>query len=219
MKHLKQSVCFLLTMGLLSMAHTLEVYAADNLIKNGKTDSAIKPLVFPQSMVVIRSCHPGCLSLESDQKPVPLSPPTTTLRRKRIEALFAENKENHRKAVQKWLVRLDPARIAPANRVEDFKANVSRKNLKLLGEKNPSAAVIFLFHQSLVFNREPWVIRTRGLLYLAQQDKLIALNSNDQNLNSQNELEKPLVKGLEELAIGARKTLLSYKFEKRRSNY
>ncbi len=219
MKTTKRYLFFFFGIVLWSMGHPLAGYGAENLFKTGNTDSAIKPLVFPKSMVVIRSCHPDCLSLESDQKPMAIAPKTTTLRLQRLLILFSKNEEDHRKAVKKWLVRLDPARIAPATRGEDFTETVSRKNLEKLGEKHRSADFLFLFHQALVFNRKPWAIRTRGIIYLTKQDKLIALPFNDQNLGPKNEIEIPIHLGLQQLAKHARKVIHSHKYEKRRSNY
>ena len=219
MNTLKRFLVSIVVITLWSMSHVLAVYGADSLLKTGKTDSAIKPLVFPKSMVIIRSCHLHCLSLESDQKSVVISPKITTLRLKQLQISYKKNEAAHKKAVKKWLVRLDPARIAPATRGEDFEEMISRHNLKKLAKTNHTASFIFVFHQVLVFNRQPWVIRTRGLIYLTQQNKLIALRSNDQNLEIQKDMAKPLHTGLQQLAEDARKGIMSYKFEKRRSNY
>jgi hypothetical protein len=195
-----------------------KVNAEEDLLDIRKSDTAIKPFVFPKSMVVIRSCYldaGGCVFLLPtvgvfgfDQEIGPKI------------GLISEILEN-KKGIKKYLVRLDPARIAPATQGKDFKGNLSRKFLKHL---NKQYDVDFVFVTRRTFFHPLRSIRTQGVIYLKKQDKLLAIPFNDQTfkLNApdlKKKVEEASQAGLQQLAKDARKVIHSYKFEKRRSNY
>ncbi len=194
--------------------------AGEELFNAGKSDSSIKPFVFPKSMVVIPSCYPnkgGCVFifpgvgvLGFDKEIGPKI------------SLIAEILENE-KAIKKYLVRLDPARIAPATRGEGLKGYLySRQALKELGKQH-DVDFLFLFRRT-IFHPPPRFIRTQGLIYLVRQDKLLTVPFNDQifKLNVpdfKKKMEEVNQIGLKQLAKDARRVIMSHKFEKRRSNY
>jgi hypothetical protein len=162
------------------------VWAEKDLIDEGKTDSAIKMLVFPKSLRVIEN-------------------------RKNEEAseLFSDNKR-----IRKTLLKIDPARIAPAKAGEPVKGPVTRKSLQQLAHQYKED-VIFIFRRT--FNEEKNSIRHQGLLYLARQKKILALKESvGTGFGSVQEMD---LAGLKTLAKEARKVLHSHKFEKRQSAY
>ncbi len=154
-------------------------WADADLIDKGKSDSAIKMLVFPQSLRVIENRA----SQSSEQETAPPDP----------------------KQIRKTLLKVDPARIAPAKAGEAFTGPVTRDRLRELAQQY-SEDVIFIFRRNL----KTGIIRYEGLLYLAKQKKILALKSNEN--------ADPFA-GLKTLAQEARKLLHSHKFEKRQSAY
>ncbi len=159
---------------------TLTATPADaDLIDKGKSDSAIKMLVFPQSLRVIENRARQI----SERDAIPPDPGQ----------------------IRKTLLKVDPARIAPAKAGEAFTRPVTRDRLRELGQQY-SEDVIFIFRRNL----KTEVIRYEGLLYLAKQKKVLALKGNEN--------ADPFI-GLKTLAQEARKLLHSHKFEKRQSAY
>jgi hypothetical protein len=197
-----------------------KVHAQYDLFDTKKSDSAIKPLVFPKSMVVIRNSSPGYLPVKSDIMRGGYNYSEETYQRlKPIEKKFLENEAPTNKLIKKYLVRLDPARIAPSTRGKDFDYTLSRKALRKLG-KEYDADLLFVFQQSINVLSEPWIIRIEGLIYLARQDKILIIPSNDHKLiSSQLDLLPINQNSLEQLGKDARKVIMSHKYEKRRSNY
>ena len=194
------------------------VYADYDLFEIGKSDTAIKPFVFPKSMVVIRSCYPdkgGCVFLSPE---LGFAGPDEDIlpKFKLISEILESNK-----GIKKLLVRLDPARIAPATQGEDFKESLTQKSIKLI---NKQYNVDFVFVTRTTFFHALRSIRTQGIIYLTKQDKLLAIPFNDQTfklntLDLKKTVEETMQAGLLQLAIDARKIIHSHKYEKRRSNY
>ncbi len=182
------------------------VHADDNLFNTGKSDLSIKPFVFPKSMVVIRSCYVAGLFIEPHMSPA--QDFCTQIDQTSIE-----------KNIRKFLVKLDPARVAPAKRGKDFKDKISRSTLKAI-KKLYDADIIFLFRQ-INLKAGGGSHTTQGLIYLTRQDKLLVVPSNNQEHSDKTDAEVDLInqKGLQQLAQDARKVIHSHKFEKRRSNY
>ena len=116
------------------------------------------------------------------------------------------------KRIRKTLLKLDPARVAPAKSGEPIKGPVTRESLGQLA-KQYSEDIIFIFRRTLDDTKN--AIRHQGLLYLAKQKKVLAL---EESMNS-GSLQEMDVAGLKTLALEARKVLHSNKFEKRQSAY
>ena len=214
---------FSLLPGILLLTYSMGgICAAEDLFDTGKSDSAIKPFVFPKSMVVIRNSSPGYLPVKSDIMPGGYNYPEETYQRlKPIEKKFLENEDPTNKFLKKYLVRLDPARIAPSTRGKDFEYTLSRKALRELG-KEYDVDLLFVFRQILLidFGSKPWVIQTQGLIYLARQDKILIIPSNDHELRSSHpDFLSINQKSLKQLGKDTRKIIHSHKYEKRRSNY
>jgi hypothetical protein len=180
------------------------VWAEVDLIDEGKSDIAVKMLVFPKSLRVI----------ENQLK--------TAVEK---EALLSDSKR-----IRKTLLRIDSARIAPAKVGEPFSGIVSRARLLKLS-KQYSEDVIFIFRRILtdeVHTLTEYKIRYQGMLYLARQKKVLVLKGNDKkaplsgssSLQDRADLWNTLdEKGLKDLAKEARIALHSHKFEKRQSAY
>jgi hypothetical protein len=180
------------------------VWAEVDLIDEGKSDIAVKMLVFPKSMRVI----------ENQVKTAGEE-----------EALFSDSKR-----IQKTLLKVDPARIAPAKSGEPFSGIVTRSRLLKLS-KQYSEDVIFIFRRVLTVHAgtlTEYKIRYQGMLYLARQKKVLVLKGNEKNEplsgssshQDRDDLWKNLdEKGLKGLAKEARIALHSHKFEKRQSAY
>ena len=217
------------------LANTLEskklnpryFFYGDDVFEIKKSDTAIKPLVFPKSMTVIRECYPenwGCLLLDPE-------PGMGHIDKAVVEnSKYIHEAIDNEKAIKKYLVRLDPTRIAPSKRGKDHEAlsilnemDISKRVLKELG-KQYDTDFIFVFRRTIFHISRPRYIRTEGRIYLVRQDKLLVMPSNDQILELDvTDLQKRLQdinrNGLQQLAKDARKVILSHKFEKRRSNY
>ncbi len=196
-----------------------KVHAQVSLFDAGKSDSAIKPFVFPKSMVVVRNSSAGYLPVKPDMRGGYNFPEETYQRLKPIEKGFLENEGPTNKFIKKYLVRLDPARIAPSIRGKDFDYTLTRNALKKLG-KEYDTDLLLVFQQSINILSEPWMIQINGLIYLARQDKILIIPSNDHELkSSQPDFISINQKILKQLGKDARKVIHSHKFEKRRSNY
>jgi hypothetical protein len=175
-----------------------------DLIDEGKSDIAVKMLVFPKSLRVIENQ----LKAAGEE-----------------EALLSNSKR-----IRKTLLKIDPARIAPAKIGEPFFGIVTRARLLKLS-KQYSEDIIFIFRRILkveVGSLTEHKIRYQGMLYLARQKKILMLIGNEK--------KKPLLdsgsvqdradlsgildeKGLKDMAKEAKIILHSYKFEKRQSAY
>ena len=205
----------------------MPAFAEDDLFDFRKSDTAIKPFVFPKSMTVIRDCYPdegGCIFLNPEPGMGGIDKAIVANLRCIKEAL------NNEKAIKKYLVRLDPARIAPSTRGKDYKAgsisnelDLSKRILKELG-KQFDVDFIFVFRRTIFHTKRPRFIRTEGRIYLVRQNKLLIVPSNDQileldTLDLKKKMKATNQTGLQQLAKDARKVIHSHKFEKRRSNY
>jgi hypothetical protein len=180
------------------------VWAEVDLIDEGKSDIAVKMLVFPKSLRVIENQ----LKTAGEE-----------------EALFFDLKR-----IRKTLLKIDPARIAPSKVGEPFWGIVTRTRLLNLS-KQYSEDLIFIFRRILTIEAgtmTEYKIRYQGMLYLARQKKVLVLKGNEKNdllsvsgspRDRADIWENLDEKGLKDLAKEARKTLHSHKFEKRQSAY
>ena len=140
---------------------------------------------------------------------------------------------NDPKQIRRTLLKVDPARIVPAKSGESFAGEITRKKLKELTQIY-SEDVIFVYRR--VFEPLPLLIkenktvqvRHTGLLYLAKQKKVLALQGSlkeeafagTESAKQQTERLKKLDQaGLKALSLQAKKVLHSHKFEKRQSAY
>ena len=113
--NLKKIECFFFTLMLL----LLSVFPVSaDLIDEGKSDSTIKMLVFPQSLRVIEN------------------------RDKEVNDIFIDSKR-----IRKTLLKVDPARIVPAKTGEPAIGIVTRDNLRQLA-KRYSEDIIFIFRRT-----------------------------------------------------------------------
>ena len=165
------------------------------------SDPAIKMLRFPQSLAVIQS------------RPAGLNGP----------ALKTESILNDPRALR-ILRKVDPARIAPATLEEDFYEAVTRPALEALGKKYDVDILLLFRREILGMTDASLKIRTRGLVYLARQKKIVTVPANEtETLFTAEDMEEKISAmneaALKELAGAARKQILSHKFEKRQSAY
>ena len=180
------------------------VWAEVDLIDEGKSDIAVKMLVFPKSLRVIEN---QVNTVDEEQ------------------ALFSDLKR-----IRKTLLKVDPARIAPAKAGEPFSGIVTRTQLLKLSIQY-SEDIIFIFRRVLTVEAgtlTEYEIRYQGMLYLARQKKVLVLKGNEKNelLSGSSSYQDRAIlwknldeKGLKDLAKEARTTLHSHKFEKRQSAY
>ena len=180
------------------------VWAEVDLIDEGKSDIAVKMLVFPKSLRVI----------ENQVKTAGEE-----------EAFLSDSKR-----IRKTLLKIDPARIAPAKAGEPFSGIVTRTRLLKLS-KQYSEDVIFIFRRVLTVETDTlteYKIRYQGMLYLARQKKVLVLKGSEKkeplsgssSLQDRAELWKTLdEKGIKDLVKEAKTILHSHKFEKRQSAY
>jgi hypothetical protein len=180
------------------------VWAEVDLIDEGKSDTAIKMLVFPKSLRVIEN------QLKTAGKEA---------------ALLSDSKR-----IRATLLKIDPSRIAPAIAGEPFSGIVNRTQLLKLS-KQYSEDVFFIFRRILTgeaVTLTEYKISYQGMLYLARQKKVLVLKGNEKkesfssssSLQDRAELWKTLdEKGLKDLAKEAKRVLHSLKFEKRQSAY
>ncbi|MFT4579747.1 MAG: hypothetical protein ACI9UO_002594 [Nitrospinales bacterium] len=181
---LPKSQCVILILVLLLFS-ALPVWAEKDLMDEGKSDSAIKMLVFPKSLRVIES------------------------QRDEVRSIFFDSKR-----IRKTLLKLDPARIAPAKAGETLSDPVTRDSLRQLA-KQYSEDILFIFRRKLDDTKN--AIRHQGLLYLTRQNKLLALK--ESMSSGSGSLQEIDLIGLKNLAREAKKVLQANKFEKRQSAY
>jgi len=165
---------------------TPSVWGEGDLMDENKSDSTIKMLVFPKSLRVLENHKNG-----------------------EINKSFADPKR-----IRKTLLKLDPARIAPAKVGEPIAGPITRGILRNLG-KQYSEDVILIFRR--LVNKDKNSIRHQGLIYLAKQKKVLALKESKES-GSESIQEMDLA-GLKTLAKQSKKVLHSHKFEKRQSAY
>ena len=196
-----------LSIGLFFFLMWNQVESHADLIDAGKTDSAVKMLLFPKSLRVVENITPGLSDLHQ---------------------VF-----NAPKQIRRTLLKVDPARIVPAKSGESFVGEITREKLKELTQIY-SEDVIFLFRRSYEPNLLPIkdnkTVKARhtGLLYLAKQKKVLALQGSvkeeafpgKEPAEQQAERLKKLdQESLKALSLQAKKVLHSHKFEKRQSAY
>ncbi len=223
----------------------------EDIFLKKKSDSAIKPLVFPKSMHVIESRPEKNLYFiyEKDQKQLVEEINDGDIAGATSFTLAMSDP----KVIRKTLVSLDRARINPSVHGEDVRGAVTRKILKEIAKK-ASKEMVFIFRREIrilsdfpvpqsVFQKPDQLfniqqsghyffrIRSLGIVYLAKQNKVLIVPSNEKSKSTFGEgesLARHQViarvhqlsrEGLEELAASAKKIIKDNEFVVRRSAY
>ncbi len=210
-------------------------FPRQDLLAQAKSDSAIKPFVFPKSMTTIQSCalnyfcvfhDPELGILSYDENNVGLNPD-------QINQIFSDQMIAH-----KILRKVDPARVSPVKQGKFTRKPVARDLLKALGKQHDSDFIL-VYRVYFHWLQEKALVRMQGLIYLVRQNKVLIVPANDQsvvwkyelkdalsfkkpplqNPNFEEQIKEIYPRGLQQLAKDTRKVIMSHKFEKRRSNY
>ncbi len=164
--------------------------AVEDLFEQSKADTGIAMIRFPQSLTVIQV-------------------------KKKGGAVAALKILNDPAVIKKALRKIDPARIVPTKTGRVLEGPLTREALPALG-KQYGTQLLLLFRRD-VSEKE---FATQGLVYFAKQNKIAPVPGNVKILSTDPDtLEKANRTSLKELANAARKTIHTYKFEKRQSNY
>ncbi|NIQ00647.1 MAG: hypothetical protein GWM98_09875 [Nitrospinaceae bacterium] len=221
-----------------------------DLLEESKTDPAVKPLVFPKSLKVIQNRpRQGWYHFYEGQAPRFNDglPGEIQKTQDRFDTLLSDPQ-----LIRKTLVKTDPVRIAPASRGEDVRGPITHDRLRdlktshaedmllvfrrqvILEAADALPPVVFLEPARLLTGDFPGAsptpvslrIQTRGLIYLANQDRILALPAEEQTLSLKpggpgvkKQLEEAARTGLENLAEAARKVIRDHQFVKRRPSY
>ncbi len=191
----------------------------DDLLTRKKSDSSIKGLVFPKSMKVLESrpeqgsyFYYGADGQKFDEGVAESAEAGA------LDAVLGDPK-----AVSATLIKTDPVRINPASLGEDVRGPVTRAVLKDLAKKFDED-LLLVFRREVRTDAGKWTLKTRGLVYLAKQNRLLALPANEQTADAdgapaREDAGELARKGLKALAAAAKKEILDKKFEVRRSAY
>ena len=191
-----------------------EVHA--DLFTTRTSDSAIKMLRFPQSLAVIQSHSSGPRAAENPSSPLRAGGDNQL-------ALQTESILNDPRALR-ILRKVDPARIAPASLEEGFHEAVTRSALEALGKKYDVDILLLFRREILGMTDTSLKVRTRGLVYLVRQKKIVTVPANETETPFTAEDMKEKISAMNEAALkklagAACKQILSHKFEKRQSAY
>ena len=216
-----------------------------------KSDSAIKPLVFPKSMHVIenRPEKSPYFFYEKDQKQSVEQIIDGDIAFGNSFTLIMSDP----KVIHKTLVALDRARINPSAHGKDVRGVLTRKILKEVAKK-ASKEMVLVFRREIhvlsdlpvpqsVFQNPDQLfdaqqtgnynlrIRNLGIVFLAKQNKILIVPSNEKSQLIFEDIESPdreqvitavrqlAREGLENLAASAKKIIKDYEFVVRRSAY
>lgn len=223
----------------------------EDIFLKKKSDSAIKPLVFPKSMYVIESRPEKSLYFfyEGDQKQLVEEINYGEIAGKTSFALALSDPE----IIRKSLVALDRARINPSEHGEGVRGPVTRKMLKEIAKKYSKELVLVFRREIRVLSNFPvpqsvfqkpdqlfdvqqsgdYILRIRslGIVYLAKQNKVLIVPSNEKSKSTFVEgedlsrhqviarVQQLSSEGLEDLAASAKKIIKDNEFVVRRSAY
>ncbi len=185
----------------------------EDLFSKRDPDSAIKMIRFPQSMAVVQS-RPGAGKYYTNN-----SIKFSHLKENELDRILSDPK-----ALKQTLRKVDPTRIAPVTFQEDLFGNLTREMLNSAGEKY-KVDILLVFRRTInKLTSSSLTFQTQGLIYLVKQKKVIPLSSSKKNVpySSADQfqyLKQSNKESLRTLTENARKSILSYKFEKRRSAY
>ena len=165
------------------------VWAGGDLLDGGKSDSAIKMLVFPKSLRVIES-------------------------RVNTQATLSGPKQ-----VRKTLLKLDPTRVAPAKSGEPISGPVTRDRLRELSKQYSEDVIFIFRRtpeeHAVRYQGLFYLTRQKKVLALKGNEGRFS-NLPEQKAERWKDLDES---GLKTLAQEAKKVLRSHKFEKRQSAY
>lgn len=173
----------------------------DDLFQKKKSDSAIKPLVFPLSMTVIESrpAKGQYYFYEGDSARFDegLEGTPDSADNKFYNVL------SDPKLIKKTLVATDLARITPSKRGDDIRGPVTKTRLKEMAKKFSTDMVLVFRRKIRLFTpphlppsffllpgnylTQPWKetysvnIQTQGLIYLTKQNKVMVIPSNEKS--------------------------------------
>ncbi len=187
--------------------------ATDDLFSKRDPDSAIKLIHFPQSMAVIQSRPEKGKYFTKNS--INFSP----LKENELDAILSKPD-----TLKRILRKVDPSRIAPVTIQKNLIGNLTREMLTSAGEKY-NVDLLLVFRRTINnLTSSSITFQTQGLIYLVKQKKVIPLASNKKNVEYSSvdefqNLKQSNKESLKNLTENARKSILSYKFEKRRSAY
>jgi len=217
--------------------------AQEDLFARNKSDSAIKMLVFPLSLAVMENRPLKGLYYfyagEKEKFNGGLSEDVDSIENPIYQIL------SDAAVIRKTLVKTDPTRVAPSKRQKDLLGPVSKAELKNLCKiYETDMALVFrreihlqsgaalpesLFeHPDELLNQKNPIdikIKSRAMLYLAKQNKILMILSNEQSMTvtpsetAKTELQDLAKMGLHKLAAQTKKTIRDNQFTIRRSNY
>ncbi len=117
--------------------------------------------------------------------------------------------------IKLWLRKMDPARLVPVKIGKNVQGEIDRDRLKALGDEYKTD-LLLIFQSSIAGEQRI----TRGLVYFVKQEKINPLKTIAVQIsNDPSEQAAALRTTLKHLVFRTRKTIHSYKFEERRSNY
>ncbi len=200
-----------------------------------KSDTAIKPFVFPKSMKVVQICAvipDRCFFFKPGYGPESYKEAETGVSLDQINRIFLS-----KTSIKKTLLKIDPARIAPVSLGKAMQKSPSGSLVFKVKEKSD---FILYFKSTFDLGHPSEKVLTEGRIYLPRQKKVLVVPSNHQKIsfkhmgtqyhgqfqegnppipNFKNTVTETHFKGLQQLAKDARKVIMSHKYEKRRSNY
>ena len=115
--------------------------------------------------------------------------------------------------VRRTLKKTDPARLVPSRLGPDLTGPLTREALAKAA-RSTGADLLLVYRPG---NIPEGGVRVRGLVYFAKQQKIAPLPPGE--APGEASPQAAYEAALRQLAASARKTILSYQFEKRRSNY
>ena len=192
---------------------------------SSKIDTNIKPLVFPQSLVIIQYCgyktEPFCFDIE------PMS--EAPIEKEVLGLGFSEISQalSNQKSVKQVLKKIDPARIVPVKIAEPVHKFIMY-DLQRSIAKQYEADIVLAIKSALKLSKNTNdgnpAIKVKGVIYLDHQQVIIGHPSGEQELSLQvpdmeKQIKEAFKMSLMKLAKEARKIIMSHKYEKRRSNY
>ena len=215
-------------MGIIGAALLLPSMVFADLFNSSKIDTNIKSLVFPQSLLLVQYCgyktSPLCFMLESGNRSS-----ENLVEKETLGLSFSEISQilSDQKVVKRILKKVDPARIVPVKIAEPVHEFIMYNLLQSL-TKQYEVDIVLAIKSVLKLSRNPndgdSTVYVEGIIYLAHQQVIIGRPSGEQEVSLQapnmgKQINDAFKLSLKELAKDARRIILSYKYEKRRSNY
>jgi hypothetical protein len=215
----------------------------EDLFSRNKSDSTIKMLVFPLSMAVVENRPRKGLYFFYEGETRKFNQELNGKSESLENPLFAILSDA--KTIKKTLVKSDPTRVSPAKQYEDLLGTITKVELKQLSSKYKKDMILVFrrdiylqpdakLHDTLYQHPEELLnlktridikIKNTALLYLAKQNKVLMIPSNEQSKtilpggSAKSELQDLANTGLQKLAKQTKKVIRDNQFTVRRSNY